>query len=47
VIRKEMHMPDETRDEILIAAESDGLLSLQVPFGRLSRAAGATPTPMT
>ncbi|KCZ94059.1 TSCPD domain-containing protein [Hyphomonas johnsonii] len=40
-------MPDETRDEILIAAESDGLLSLQVPFGRLSRAAGATPTPMT
>jgi len=33
-------MPDQSRDEILIAAESDGLLSPEIPFGNLCRAAG-------
>ncbi|MFT5775413.1 hypothetical protein [Hyphomonas sp.] len=40
-------MPDQSRDEILIAAESDGLISPEAAFGTLCRAAGLTPADMT
>ncbi|WP_439620461.1 TSCPD domain-containing protein [Hyphomonas sp.] len=40
-------MHDQSRDEILIAAESDGLLSPEIPFGILCRAAGYMPGDMT
>ncbi|WP_340692622.1 hypothetical protein, partial [Hyphomonas sp.] len=40
-------MPDQSRDQILIAAESDGLISPETAFGTLCRAAGLTPAGMT
>jgi ribonucleoside-diphosphate reductase alpha chain len=40
-------MPDQSLDEILSAAESDGLISAEMPFGRLCRAAGLSPQDMT
>ena len=40
-------MPDQSLDEILSAAESDGLISAEMPFGRLCRAAGLAPQDMT
>jgi len=40
-------MPDQSRDEILTAAESDGLLSPETTFGTLCRAAGLKPADMT
>ncbi|MBU2605031.1 MAG: hypothetical protein KKC43_03980 [Alphaproteobacteria bacterium] len=40
-------MPDQSRDEILTAAESDGLISPETAFGTLCRAAGLTPADMT
>jgi len=40
-------MSDQSLDEILSAAESDGLISSEIPFGRLCRAAGLAPQDMT
>ena len=40
-------MTDQSQDDILIAAESDGLLSPEMPFGILCRAAGHTAVSMT
>jgi ribonucleoside-diphosphate reductase alpha chain len=40
-------MPDQSRDEILTAAESDGLISPETAFGTLCRGAGLTPADMT
>jgi ribonucleoside-diphosphate reductase alpha chain len=40
-------MPDQSRDEILTAAESDGLISPETAFGTLCRAAGIAPADMT
>ena len=40
-------MPDQSRDEILTAAESDGLISPETAFGTLCRAAGLAAADMT
>lgn len=40
-------MPDQSLDEILIAAESDGLLSPEIPFGMICSAAGKVPGEIT